>query len=98
MLHYNYGGFIPSWHSKGKKCQKSAIFRTTCSASIHFCKGILCRKWNELSYKLILVQIFFIAGQTMGCRSQTYLKIEPIIATLNLILNVFIDFFIVISL
>ena len=33
----------------------------------------------------------------MGGRKQKYNKIEPIIATLNLFLNVFIDLFLVIS-
>ena len=62
-----------------------------------FGKVIICQIWNELSNKLNIAQILFIAGQTMGGRKQKYNKIEPTITTLNLFLNVFIDLFLVIS-
>ena len=47
---------------------------------------------------LNIAQIFCIAGQTMGGRKQKYNKIEPIIATLNCLLNVLLILFLVISL
>ena len=51
----------------------------------------------NFSYKLNIAPIFVIAGQTMDGRKPKYNQIEPIITTLNLFLNVFIDLFLVIS-
>ena len=70
-------------------CKRLARFRNI------FGKVIVCTIWNELSYKLNIAQIFFILGQTMGGRKEKYNIIEPIIANLNLLLNVSIDLFLV---
>ena len=55
---------------------KSALFREfnycTCLTGFRYIFGkvIICRIWNELSYKRNSAQIFFIAGQTRGGRKQ----------------------------
>ena len=60
---------------------KKAIFREFNYLYI-FAKVNVCIIWNELSNKLNLVQIVFIADQKIGGRKQNIKKIEPIIANI----------------